>query len=195
MNWIKVPCDLPESLEVIRISRMVGIEWAATVGKLIRIWCWFDKYGTDWSAEIPSSFIDDFVSCHGFVEALKNVGWLYEQGDFVSITSPDSLCGCSPRRPMKVQSDVSDFAAQLYANGKRCGQPISQKQWDAVLLHFEFSCAYCRAVGVPLTIEHLTPVSRGGGNEVGNIVPACESCNYSKGDRFPLEWFFARKEA
>jgi len=49
------------------------------------------------------------------------------------------------------------------------------------------SCAYC---GSPyeLTRDHVTPRSRGGDNEPGNLVWACRNCNSAKGDRTPEEW-------
>lgn len=46
-------------------------------------------------------------------------------------------------------------------------------------------CAFCGARG--LTIDHLTPVSRGGGNTWSNTVTACEPCNRRKADRTPSE--------
>lgn len=33
------------------------------------------------------------------------------------------------------------------------------------------------------TLDHVLPVSRGGGNQWWNLRPACRSCNSAKGDR------------
>lgn len=51
-------------------------------------------------------------------------------------------------------------------------------------------CVYCGAPGG--TIDHVVPVTRGGTNSPENLVSACRSCNSSKKDRLPLEWFFDR---
>jgi 5-methylcytosine-specific restriction endonuclease McrA len=59
---------------------------------------------------------------------------------------------------------------------------FTRADWLALLKEFEHSCAYCGAE-TRLTMEHLTPLSRKGKNEVGNIVPACLPCNASKGDK------------
>lgn len=40
----------------------------------------------------------------------------------------------------------------------------------------------------PALREHVIPKSRGGSDEDGNIVPACNQCNTSKGARTPEEW-------
>ena len=55
--------------------------------------------------------------------------------------------------------------------------------WQRLCRIFNFSCAYCGCTGVPLTMDHLTPVSKGGPHTLWNIVPACRSCNSKKGDR------------
>jgi 5-methylcytosine-specific restriction endonuclease McrA len=50
-------------------------------------------------------------------------------------------------------------------------------------------CAYC-GTHYPegdLTVEHITPVSRGGRHEWTNVVTACRSCNTRKGNRRPEE--------
>jgi 5-methylcytosine-specific restriction endonuclease McrA len=44
-------------------------------------------------------------------------------------------------------------------------------------------CAYCLAVGLKLTIDHVVPLSRGGHHDPRNIVMACRSCNSAKGSR------------
>ena len=41
------------------------------------------------------------------------------------------------------------------------------------------------------TIDHVQPLSRGGADDVGNLVVACGPCNRLKGDQLPLH-FFAR---
>lgn len=51
-------------------------------------------------------------------------------------------------------------------------------------------CAYC-GNEAKLTADHATPLSRGGSNWIENIVPACGSCNASKGTRTADE-FMAR---
>lgn len=40
-----------------------------------------------------------------------------------------------------------------------------------------------------LTMDHVAPVSQGGETTVGNIIPACRSCNSSKGAKDMIEWY------
>lgn len=64
-------------------------------------------------------------------------------------------------------------------------------EWDALVALFGGRCAYCGSER-PLTIDHRVPLSRGGSNEIANIVPACGFCNRSKGARTEEEFRVAR---
>lgn len=57
---------------------------------------------------------------------------------------------------------------------------------DFVAELFGYSCAYCG--GPQQSWDHVIPVVRGGRSEAGNIVPACVSCNSSKGSRDVYVW-------
>jgi 5-methylcytosine-specific restriction endonuclease McrA len=48
------------------------------------------------------------------------------------------------------------------------------------------TCQYCCAKE-DLTIDHVIPSSRGGGNDWSNLVSCCTSCNAKKGNRTPRE--------
>ncbi|KAJ1684290.1 hypothetical protein LUZ63_020583 [Rhynchospora breviuscula] len=55
----------------------------------------------------------------------------------------------------------------------------------AVLRRDRHRCAYCGAVGN--TLDHVLPLSRGGGSSWLNTVSACGPCNSRKADRTPEE--------
>ena len=64
---------------------------------------------------------------------------------------------------------------------------ISAKDWRRELQRHNNRCFYCQSEGV-LTMDHVIPASRGGTHSIGNLVPACKSCNSSKRDRTIMEW-------
>ncbi|ACB49759.1 hypothetical protein cce_0408 [Crocosphaera subtropica ATCC 51142] len=49
------------------------------------------------------------------------------------------------------------------------------------------TCQYCRYKGEQLTLDHVIPRSRGGGETWENLVTACVRCNVKKGNRTPKE--------
>ncbi len=55
-------------------------------------------------------------------------------------------------------------------------------------------CSYCGKKDVPLQIEHIKPLSKGGSNSVSNLCLACEKCNQKKGNK-PVEDFLKGKPA
>ena len=56
------------------------------------------------------------------------------------------------------------------------------------LLHRDNNtCQYCGHSGESLTLDHVIPRSRGGGDTWENIVSACVRCNVRKGSRTPKE--------
>lgn len=48
-----------------------------------------------------------------------------------------------------------------------------------------FKCQYCgsSAPDVVLHVDHVTPVSKGGDNDMMNLITSCDSCNGGKSDR------------
>ncbi len=48
-------------------------------------------------------------------------------------------------------------------------------------------CQYCSRTSVPLTLDHVIPKHRGGGDSWVNLVAACHPCNVRKGNQNPAE--------
>lgn len=55
-----------------------------------------------------------------------------------------------------------------------------------VLYRDNYKCKYCRVTSLEskLHVDHIIPVSRGGGNNFGNLITACERCNIGKSNNF-----------
>ncbi len=59
---------------------------------------------------------------------------------------------------------------------------------EYVLEKFCRRCAYCEAQNIPLEIEHIVPISRGGSNRLSNLTLACRPCNQTKGSKTAEEF-------
>lgn len=76
---------------------------------------------------------------------------------------------------------------------KRAGGSYSVRDWERLVRRHEGRCAYCAEVPEEgLTVDHVVPLSRGGTNTIGNLLPACGRCNRSKGARLLVEWRHSR---
>ena len=56
-----------------------------------------------------------------------------------------------------------------------------------LLVRDNHQCQYCETKKGPLTIDHVMPKNRGGGDVWDNLVAACQPCNRIKGSRTPEE--------
>jgi len=83
-----------------------------------------------------------------------------------------------------MRNDVRTIASPLglFIFMKRIS--ITKKTRFEVFKRDSFSCQYCYAKPpkVPLEIDHIIPVSKGGTNQIDNLVTACFDCNRGKSD-------------
>ena len=64
----------------------------------------------------------------------------------------------------------------------------TREQFKELCEQVDYYCVYCHQKFDKLTPDHIIPLSRGGSNDIANIIPACGPCNYSKQDKTPLEY-------
>jgi len=69
---------------------------------------------------------------------------------------------------------------------------FSTTEWESLKAYFGNHCGYCGIYCERPTIEHMVPICLGGTNAPDNIIPACRSCNCSKGKKNLLEWLRMR---
>lgn len=80
-DWIKLQKDTPDKPEVLAIASRLGIDPDAVVGKLVRVWSWFDTHTTDGNAScVTFAFLDRLAGVTGFAEQVSLVGWLEQDG-------------------------------------------------------------------------------------------------------------------
>ena len=70
---------------------------------------------------------------------------------------------------------------------ERTTKPVSRRLRFEVLRRDDYACRYCgaKAPDVPLTVDHVVPVTLGGTNEPSNLVTACRDCNSGKASVAP----------
>lgn len=95
------------------------------------------------------------------------------------------------RKENKNKKTHSDFIGGMKRRGEERPE-FSHQEWKECLIFFGGECAYCGGTprkGQRLTRDHLEPISNGGRTVQSNIVPACATCNSSKGANDFKEWF------
>lgn len=61
-----------------------------------------------------------------------------------------------------------------------CGDPLTLREWRAIRAAYQGHCAYCDRNDVPMTLDHIIPITKGGPHHRTNVVPACWGCNMAK---------------
>ena len=66
----------------------------------------------------------------------------------------------------------------------------TKQEWNELVSDYGGRCAYCNQESDKLTVDHVVPLSRGGTNDISNILPACRSCNSKKNNKSLLAFLF-----
>jgi hypothetical protein len=91
-DWIKFELTTLDKPEVCQIADLADIDPDAVVGKLMRVWGWFDQQTEKGNApSVSKKLLDRLVGVTGFCEHMKSVAWM-----IVSRTSTDTTA-----RPLK----------------------------------------------------------------------------------------------
>lgn len=80
---------------------------------------------------------------------------------------------------------VSDYTHRRRAAKRANGVFVVPKGFMKRL--YASPCFYCGTSG-RIEADHVIPISRGGRHSMGNLVPACKTCNSSKSDKLITEW-------
>lgn len=124
-----------------------------------------------WEPNINKSTWDDFAKgfCCSKTSVLRmRYKYLTEIADRI-----DFISGENPRDLKETQEKNERY--------------ISKKLRFDVLNRDKFKCVYCgsspKEDGVKLQIDHIIPLSKGGGNNIENLVSSCLECNIGKSDK------------
>lgn len=101
----------------------------------------------------------------------------------------------NPEARSKWSKNNPDRQAAIYARRsfRRRGGRVYQVTLCEIAKMYQMPCTYC---GAPAEhIDHIIPLARGGEHRIGNLTPACASCNLSKGAKFITEWKKGKDEA
>ena len=85
--------------------------------------------------------------------------------------------------PLYSTSDelLYNLEAITSSEAKRKWRQLIKEKWN-------YRCAYCGSEE-NLTLDHITPRSKGGSNRATNVLCACKECNNDKGHQIWSDWF------
>ena len=86
------------------------------------------------------------------------------------------------------QLENPEISGVEYQQGTLAGYEVR----EYLLLKWQHRCTYCTVNDVPLQVEHIVPISRGGPHRISNLCLACGPCNQKKANR-PVAEFLKEK--
>ena len=88
--------------------------------------------------------------------------------------------------PKKARDILNKSEQKRRAAKRGCAENFTLAEIRALRLKTGNRCAYCGNKEKRLTIDHITPLAKGGSNSIRNIQFLCKSCNSKKQDRDPI---------
>ncbi len=107
-DWIKFEVATSDKPEVWAIAGQLGIDPDAVVGKLLRVWAWFDQHTTDGNApSVTSALLDRCVGVTGFCKAVTLAGWMVDDGSTISLPNFDMHNGETAKKRCQTAKRVA----------------------------------------------------------------------------------------
>lgn len=98
MAWIKFDIATSEKPEVWQMATQLALDPDAVVGKLLRVWAWFDEHTTDGNApSVTKALLNSKLSVSGFCECMIAVGWMIESEGQISLPNFDRHNGTTAK--------------------------------------------------------------------------------------------------
>jgi len=103
------------------------------------------------------------------------------RADMVLVRYTNTCRNCDNERRSRPSQPPPNGLRSALARARRARLPatLTKAEWQRTVTHFGDRCAYCG--GPWYVVEHATPIPLGGGTTASNCVPACPSCNATKG--------------
>lgn len=122
-DWIKFELTTLDKPEVCQIADLADIDPDAVVGKLMRIWGWFDQQTEKGNApSVSKKLLDRLVGVTGFCEHMKSVAWMIEADGVISLPHFDRHNGKTAKNRLLTAKRVANHKA---GNGKGNAASVS----------------------------------------------------------------------
>lgn len=116
-DWIKFELATLDKPEVCQIADASDIDPDAAVGKLLRVWGWFDQQTENGNApSVSKKLLDRLVGVNGFCECMKKVGWMADDGESISLPHFDRHNGQTAKNRALTAKRVANHKVKINAN-------------------------------------------------------------------------------
>lgn len=164
-------------------SEETKLKISKALSKKIKFNC--DMCGIE-SSDKPSSFArkkNHFCSMACYSDYRKEKMHFTEQNSYKGVRKRGQSKQVYHRNYCKSNpSLISHLKSRRYAREKGCEGSHTLAEWEELKESYGNICAGC-SKDLPLTKDHIIPLSKGGSDYIENIQPLCKSCNSRKGNK------------
>ena len=120
MSWLKFDTATPEKPEVMAITLALGFDDPdLTVGKLLKVWRWFDQHTTDGNAaSVSAALLDRVIGVSGMCAAMASVGWMVIDDDGLRLPGFDRHNGQTAKKRALTAQRVAKASEKRKTNAQ-----------------------------------------------------------------------------
>ena len=120
-DWIKFEKSTLDKPEVLEMAGILEIDPDAVVGKLLRVWNWFDDQSHDGNAPVTvKALLDRYAGVSGFTSAMQEVGWLTIDGDAMYLPNFDRHNGQTAKKRCNTNRRVAKSRSKKLNDNAEC---------------------------------------------------------------------------
>lgn len=117
-DWIKFEASTLDKAEVWQIAADLSIDPDAVLGKLLRVWVWFDQHTEEGNApSVTKMLLDRQVGVTGFCDAMVGAGWMDDDGDSIGLPNFDRHNGETAKKRALTAKRVAKHKRRGNADG------------------------------------------------------------------------------
>lgn len=119
-EWLKFDASTPDKPEVLAITVAMGWDDPdLTVGKLLRMWRWFDQQTIDGNAAgVTPALLDRLIGVSGLCAAMESVGWLEVYDGGIILPNFDRHNGKTAKNRALTAKRVANHKTNATGNAK-----------------------------------------------------------------------------
>ena len=123
-DWIKFETATSDKPEVWAMAQSLGIDADAVVGKLLRVWAWFDQQtqegnavgnGASVTSSVTKALLDRRVGVSGFCDSMILSGWMADDGHSLTLPNFDRHNGKTAKTRAMTAKRVATHKAKSNA--------------------------------------------------------------------------------
>ena len=130
MAWLKFDVTTPEKPEVLAITVAMGWDDPdLTVGKLLKVWRWFDQHTVDGNAKsVTPALLDRLIGVTGLTQAIADSGWLVIHSTGLTLPNFETHNGKTAKDRALTASRVAKSKTNAKGNASTVTEPLAREE-------------------------------------------------------------------